>query len=249
MQIYFFTETGFLEKTGLKTAEIRRTFAAIADGTDTTDLVVAVYLVKKSVFSGGTAYARNWLTPTAFSTGRGRWKLSRLFPVPAELPEKFKLIRLLPKWQHFPGSISDIYGWTFSYQSFTDHLALVFAHELHHFRRYHLGEHPREGEHGANLWALKRVGEIGLSVTGERVKVLRKRKKSPLFRKKDQFVGFRKLNTGDSVYISHDPRSKYVDQQAVVQRPIRKNSKRLVIQTADKKNWRWPMQWLEIIEE
>lgn len=249
MQIYFFTETGFLEKTGLKTAEIRRTFSVIADGTDTTDLVVAVYLVKNSSFSGGTAYARHWLKPTEFSTGRGRWKLSRLFQVPPNLPEKYKLIRLLPRWQHFPGTISDTYGWTFSYQKFTDHLALVFAHELHHFRRYHLGKHPREGEHSANLWALKRVCDIGLPVTGERVKVVRKRKKSSLFRKKDPFVGFRELKIGDSVYISHDPRSKYVDQHAVVQRPIRKNSKRLVIQTADKKNWRWPMQWLEIIKK
>jgi hypothetical protein len=72
-----------------------------------------------------------------------------------------------------------VYGWQVSCPDFSGHLAYLFAHELHHFRRHHLGMHPGEGEQSACRWALARMIEADFDVTGERVQTGR-RKVKPL---------------------------------------------------------------------
>jgi len=225
----------------------------VAGETDTTDLVVSVYHFQKSPGHRGTAYVQRWMHPADFATGRGKWAFTRQWPIPPDLPERFKLIRVLISGTggNYPKSEMDIYGWLFRYQSMQDHLALLFAHELHHFRRHHLGFHPREGEHGANRWALDHVLKHGYSIEGYRRKSRRTRR-FPItgilkkFPSADPFPGFRSLEPGAIVHIIHDPKGRYTGQDATVQRRIRSNSKRLVIRTNDAAVWRWPMQWLSV---
>jgi hypothetical protein len=72
-----------------------------------------------------------------------------------------------------------------------DQLAFFFAHELHHFRRYHLSFHPRQGEHGANAWARDRCQELGFSVASHRLPV------KPVRRKRSGFSLAQVLNPFD----------------------------------------------------
>lgn len=222
----------------------------VAEGTDTADLVVALYLLPGQSATRGAAYVRRWITPARFLPTHGRWKPVRAFGTPSDLPPQFKLIRLRlnDAPSAYPKKETDIYGWQFHYPDFQTHLAHLFAHELHHFRRHHLGLHPREGEHSANRWALDRVRTLGFSLEYLRIRKRRIRtRKRPLFKRMggDPFASFRELKGGNTVCIVTDPGGRYTGQTAQVIRPIRANSKRMVIRTADGKEWRWPMNWLD----
>jgi len=225
----------------------------IADGTDTSQLVIASYFCGSSDWSGGIAYARDWLTPQQFISPRGRWKLTQKFNVPGDLPIVFKLIRLHIGMKNFkyPLCLVDRYGWKLCYDSFTDHVAFLFSHELHHFRRYHLGLHDREGENSANRWALNRLLQLNYHVTGEKLSRSNNRSNLARFIRShliaDPYKKFRSLNTGDKVLIRYDPRGHYRSHIVSVVRPIRKNSKRIVVETHDGKQWRWPLEWVEIM--
>lgn len=253
MKCYFWGEDVALNGHSTDIESVEAIFEKIATGTDTRDLVVSCYFLSRSRWYGGSAYVRNWILPNEFSTSRGKWRFTRYFPRPDDLPARFKLIRLLVVQNlltnHFPLKLKDGYGWEFEYQNEESYLALLFAHELHHFRRYHLGLHPGEGEKSANRWALKHVQQLGFPVSGRvRKQPGRKRlKPSKRFFWHDQYAEFRTLVAGNQVYIRHDPRGKYSSKIATVLRPIRSNSKRIAIQTDDKKAWLWPMEWLDAI--
>jgi len=230
-------------------------FSRIASSTDTADLVVALYLLPGVNKTRGTAYVHRELETRNFTTGRGKWAFTRKFPVPEDLPDTFKLIRLRIDCNstRYPHIEKDIYGWEFSYPSFTDHLATLFAHELHHFRRYHLNLHPGKGEQSANKWAVLHVQSLGYEVEARKIKKRNKKKINystflEKFPRLDPYADFRDLQATDTVRIRHDPSRKYLNQTATVKRPIRSNSKRLVIQTQDGKSWRWPMEWVERIK-
>lgn len=232
---------------------IIKTIEHISNDTDTKDLVLAMYLLKGPRQVRGTAYARAWSTPERFVTSRGHWKITRRWEIPIDLPEKFKLTRMrLDAWEHYPRTETDRYGWQFTYKRFIDHLATLYAHELHHFRRYHLGLHPREGENAANHWALEHARSLGYPVEGRKLsdKTKRTSLQSRLIRRYphlDPYREFRQLRKGDRLIIAKDPQHRYIGQTVQIVRPIRSNSKRIVIQTPDGKSWRWPMEWIEII--
>ncbi len=180
MQIYFFVQRGNWLRCGTSAEELQELLENIAAETDTTDLVVAVHLVRRSGWSGGTAYVRQWCHPAAFYAIRGKWRLGGKREIPPDLPARFKLIRLLlpDDGASYPLTQTDRYGWQYRFMSFSDHLAFFFAHELHHFRRYHLGLHPHEGEHSANAWALARCRELGAGVESRRPGKKKARKRS-----------------------------------------------------------------------
>ena len=237
-------------------SEDKQILQQVADGTDTSDLVVALYLGPEQFRTRGTAYVHRWITPDKFLPSHGSWKDIRTFGTPSDLPEQFKLIRLRMNMDRrsYPKKETDIYGWQFHYPDFKTHLAHLFAHELHHFRRYHLGLHPREGEHRANQWAVDHTQKLGYSLEFRRMK--KRSRKGPSFKdaliKKiipDPFHDFRQLDKNDRVRIITDPRATYQGQSARVLRPIRANSRRIVIQTQDGKDWRWPMAWLEPVNQ
>jgi hypothetical protein len=238
----------------IDTENIRTCLLHTADTTDTSGLIVALYLLPGATQTRGAAYVQRNLTPRNFTTGRGKWAFTRKFPSPVDLPAHYKLIRLRidSSSKRYPFKERDIYGWEFYYPCFYDHLATLFAHELHHFRRYHLGLHPGEGEQSANKWAVKHVQSLGYGVKAGKIKKRKKKKSSystllKKFPRLDPYLDFRQLKPADQVKIKYDPSRKYDNQTATVKRPIRSNSKRLVITTQDGKSWRWPMEWIERI--
>lgn len=262
----------------------------VAAGTDTRDLIVAFYFMKRPLWNGGTAYAQRWMTPQSFQTGRGKWSLTRRFPAPNDLPERYKLIRLklTPNGKKYPLQETDRYGWEHRYGSFEDQLAFLFAHELHHFRRFHLGFHKGEGEQSANRWALEQARKLGFDVASEKLPTTKKARRkssidfykvvnpndfgaqtdagdawrrmlgdallklSPLKRrdyirqKLMLFEELRSLPQGSTLYVDYDPQAIYINQPVVLVRALRRNSTRIVVRTADGKEWRWPMAWLRI---
>ena len=252
MKIYCFSAR---TRTKIDEKELARLLNRVAQGTPTQDLVVALYLLPGAHQNRGTAYCQAWMTPANFLARRGKWTFTQKWSPPPDLPSRFKLIRMRldPNNRLFPRTETDTYGWTFQYATFSDHLATLFAHELHHFRRYHLGLHPREGEHRANAWALRCVQTLGFRVTVRRLP----RKRKPSFIRSlsvkriavfDPFGTFRNLQAGARLIVTHDPKRRYLGQTVTVLRPIRRNAKRIVVQTTDGKTWRWPMAWLRIAE-
>jgi len=257
MKIYQFADPRLLGQIDTSLAEIHDTVMQVSEGTATHDLVVSHYLVETHSWSGGAAYTRIWMTPETFATNRGKWRITSCFTKPENLPPRFKLIRLLPlsKYRPYPIVQKDGYGWEYQYNSFRDQVATLFAHELHHFRRYHLGLHTGEGEKSANRWALAHVQSLGFKVVGrfvdgERERTLRAHQVTRRVQqlKNDPFRLFRGLEKGARILVSFDPSGRYLNQIAMVERSIRPNSRRMVIRTIDGKIWRWPMLWLQSVE-
>lgn len=253
MNIYYFSDTDWKRRLNFDESKLKEIFYQIANGSNTKDLILANYLLVKNSWSGGVAYTRNWLTPKQFINHLGRWKFTQKFGIPHDLPEAYKLIRLQfgIKNLKYPLCQIDRYGWKLTYCSFIDHVAFLFAHELHHFRRYHLGLHEHEGENSANRWALKRLHQLNFQVDG--VKLPQKRKRKSFSQRVhshiifDPYKKFRSLSSGDKLLIKYDPKGHYQDEIVSVVRPIRKNSRRIVVETIDRKQWRWPMEWVSIV--
>ena len=253
MITYLFSNAGNLLRTGMHSRDILNILQTVANKTDTRDLVVSLYLLRGRHENRGTAYVKGWMTPTHFTTTRGKWSITSQWAIPPDLPPKFKLIRMRLDGNKslFPRTEKDRYGWEFRYATFQDHLATLFAHELHHYRRFHLGFHPREGEYSANLWALRLVRDLGFCVEGKKLRKKRRKQSSRTyllrkFPQHDPFSNFRQLRSGAQLIVMHDPHGKYLGQNVTVVRPIRSNSIRIVVQTSDGKIWRWPMKWLEL---
>jgi len=242
MKTYLFYDSPEYDDTFSK--KIINVIKKIACTSDTENLIIAVYILNSCHYSFGTTYTKQF-TPDKFATGRGKWKFSKKWNTPEDLPENFCLIRIcLGQKILFPVKEKDKYGWELTFGSIYDKLAFIFAHELHHYRRYHLSMHPGQGEQSANKWALERSSECDFNVKGKKIPVKRiHRKKNKLLF--DPFKKFRSLNQGDRVLIITDPKNRYKNEIAEVVKPIRKNSKRIVIKTPDKKIWRWPMNWLK----
>lgn len=252
MKHYIFGQPKQLKQLAVPLKTISETLNRVAENTDVSGLVTTLYLLPGAHQARGV-YLRQWASAAKFHTGRGNWAFTRHFPVPNDLPETFRLIRMRLDGspRGFPREELDAYGWHFHYQHFEDQLALLFAHELHHFRRYHLNMHAREGEHGANRWALSRVQALGFHVSAQKIQAKKKKTSRPLFllNRHDPFQSFRRLKPGDLLIVNKDPRQIYTHQTVRVVRPIRSNSKRIVIETADEKQWRWPMNWLTPAEK
>ncbi len=296
MQVYYFARRDSFSRLGMKPEDFRRTFEILAADTDTRDLVVALYLRSSPRWLGGTAYVRQWVTPGRFLARSGKWRLVDAKAQPSDLPARFKLIRLLlPDNAAYPLDEKDRYGWRHHYKAFSDHLAFYFAHELHHFRRYHLNFHPGEGEHSANAWAVARCQHDGFAVRSQRAAPLPRRKprarQTPtfwqLFNPADFFAGERahalwndslkraglalrlskkdkaryvaekcqaglrlyERTPGTLVRITFDPGRRYDGQRARIVRRLRQPSVRLLIETPDGKQWRWPLSWLAAEDE
>ena len=262
----------------------------IARHTPTDDLVVAVYLREGNDWHAHASV--DSMARSGFGRARGKWAFVRDFDIPADLPPRYRIIRIaLGTGIRYPGATADRYGWRLRCQRLDDHLAYVFAHELHHFRRHHLGMHPGEGEQSACKWALARALEEGFHIEGRRetpkggkrrpVRLRGKRDAALLRRVKDAAAGLclehleelvrwasrrataagkrrrwgkwtehfgrlRALPDGAPLHVvGDDLRKGYLGQTATKVRNLRCNSYRMAVRTADGKEWRWPMQWLQ----
>lgn len=277
---------------------IRTILEKVAGTTDVRDLVVAVYLRDRSATWGGE-HVVEWLKPEdLYRHSGGDWSFVRSFEPPADLLQRFKLIRMVfGTSARYPKTTVDQYGWKERFETFHDHLANLFAHELHHYRRHHLGLHPGEGEQSACQWGLRRAKEAGFRVQGVRVRPRRTKPKKRIRvpeserptlvrrtklmlshlsmrdleqvqawiesrrsrlasqaerdREQDHVQRLRALASGAAVRITRDDvrPSAYVGQRAVKIRSLGRGSSRLVIRTADGEEWRWPMAWLEPVDQ
>ena len=247
--MYYFSDIDWKYHYNIKTNELANVLTQVSSDINTDGLILALYLISKNSPSSGIACVQNWLSQKQFISKRGRWSFTKNFPIPDDLPDRYKLIRLQfgIRYLKYPLRQQDRYGCELTFETFIDHLAFLFAHELHHFRRFHLGFHPREGENGANKWALQKVRELNFEVGGEKLSSGKKKNFSKLIQSKlyfDAYKKFRKLERGDRLIIKYDPQGKYQSELVTVLRPIRKNSRRIVIKTNDGKHWRWPMEWI-----
>lgn len=252
MTIYFFSDTDWKRRLNFDESKLRQIFYQVAEGSNTNDLILVNYLLKQNSWSGGIAYTRNCLIPRDFISHRGRWKFTQDFGIPQNIPHTFKLIRLQIgiKTLNYPLCQIDRYGWKLTYSSLIDHIAFLFAHELHHYRRFHLGLHEGEGENRANRWALDRVQQLNFKVAGVKLAQHKKKKKSFRFFTTsifDPYKNFRSLTAGDKLLVKYDPKGNYQNQFATVMRPLRKNSRRVVVETTDGKQWRWPLEWVTVV--
>jgi len=246
MFIYIFSDKAEYKDTDLR--HLKDIMERVAESTETTNLVVALYLQNTHDTSFGTAYI-NYHTPDNFITARGKWKFTKEWPLPDDLPDKYHLIRICIGYKNkFPRTETDRYGWELSFNSVYDKAAFIFAHELHHYRRYHLSLHRGEGEQSANKWAFKHLVKLGFLISGKKLPPKRKHTKNRIEKLLDPFKKFRNLEAGDYVKISHDPKWRYKGETALVLKPVRANSKRIVIETSDGKQWRWPMVWCTVLK-
>jgi hypothetical protein len=163
LRVYIFRNSSSEKVPSFGQENIGSVLQAIASTTDTEDLVTAVYfLALRNDFSG--SYIMPAVSPGEFSTieSRGDSAFVRDFTPPPDLPPSFSLIRMMLGTAYsYPIQETDTYGWTMRYYTFESHVAFLFGHELHHFRRHRLGLHPREGEISANKWALRRALDEG----------------------------------------------------------------------------------------
>lgn len=161
MKVYIFEKRVQCDE-GLRN-DIIATINRIAETTDIAGLVVAVYITPGNAWRGHLV--RQKMTTEVFACRRGKWAFVREFAAPADLPPEFALIRMELGIQGRHTVLRDRHGGEFRFKKFYfDGVAALFAHELHHFRRHHLGLHPREGERAADKWAQQRACEAGYSV-------------------------------------------------------------------------------------
>ena len=293
MKVYIFSDKRALARTGGTAGDLERMLEELALDTDTSDLVAAIYL-----FSGQSVWEAHAvgevIGPERFARERGYWRFIVQSGTPEDLPERFYLVRIaLGLRRRYPATETDIYNWEMTFEDFRDHLAYTFAHELHHFRRDHLGLHAGEGEHSAIKWAIDRVQRAGFNVGGIRLPTRRRRKgkkrllRLPLelrpellrrvklsashlsredLRELDRWIRSRLLTVGRQtrdgrlrehaerlrvlpdgtplLVVHDDDPDGYTGQTAVKVRNLRRNSKRMVIRTADGEEWHYLMEWL-----
>lgn len=159
-------------------AELRRVLETVAQGTDVQSLVVDLYLLSDSgIWRGDCRQPRHRAAPEGRPGGA---QPAAQVPRPGNtVAEPDIRIILGDKWLS-GGEITTRYGMQLKCRGFLDGLAFLFAHELHHYRRHHLGLHPGEGEVSADRWALDRVRQAGLAVEGKRVTVARRKRRQPV---------------------------------------------------------------------
>jgi hypothetical protein len=229
---------------------IRGILMRVADGTDTEDLVVSLYLLARGASWGGHTLARAWSTPRDFFSPAWPRRRRVAFPAPGDLPARYKHIRIffggnLPP---YPSVQVSRYGFRWRFTSFADHLAYLFSHELHHYRRDHLGLHRGEGEVSAERWAYSRLRELGFQTKylGRVERGRRRRRPLPadVIRAHERL---RAVRQGDVLVCTH-PSCRRIgkDDTVRVLRPPRRGAYRLAVRTADGASWLVPLVHLRV---
>jgi hypothetical protein len=141
---------------GFTVKDIRPTLERVAEGFDTTHLVVTLGLTDGTRWRG-TYHPQ--LTPAAWP------HIKDVGKTPADLPARFPCITMLfGTGERYPcRHRPDCYGWHWDFGVFRDQLAATFAHEC-----FHAMEGPDwRDEQAANRWALAHVQSLGYRVEAE----------------------------------------------------------------------------------
>lgn len=244
MQLHIFTSRGAVRRADNTEARVRDVVETLAADTDTGDLVVATYLTRHKDLWHAEATTRP-VTRRMFERGGRKWGFVARFDVPRGLPRRFHLIRMVfGMGATYPMTVRDVYDWELRCERFEELVAYTFAHELHHFRKYALGLHPRQGEQAACKYALAVAPAAGYGVTGRRVKPRKTAALNP------HAALLRALPKGAALVITHDTGPKrYLGQPAIKLHTPRRGKTRIAIRTADGREWYWPMNWLALPQQ
>jgi hypothetical protein len=156
--MYIFVEsTHTLARLGTSEPALRQVLHHVLGAVGTGDVVVASY------YPGGTDWGGTLVggvvTPETFQAAPDRWALVARWRTPADLPPRFRLVRLsIGADLVYPVRATDQYGWVWTFPTCVDHLALLAAHEGSHLVR------PQLDEHATNHWALRQVWACGYAV-------------------------------------------------------------------------------------
>lgn len=225
----------------------------VAEGTDTESLVVLISLEHSTRRWGGAFYPGD-IPRGRLRRLRGPWRKAHPDGIPPGLPETFRLIEVHigSKSSSYPCRDLNRNGFLVSLPSFDAHLAYIFAHELHHYRKHHFGLHPNEGEKGADRWAAARACDLGFEVALEE----RKQKRRRSFLRKRRTVRpsskaaeahwaiMRALHAGALVQLTRsDNRKIPAGSLLSFVRPMR-GSYRVLVKSPDGADLCVPMDWL-----
>ena len=166
MRLLIYSSPGAFTAFQTDRARVEGVIRRIANGTSTRGLVVTVHLAADGSGWNGGFYAKD-IPRKLLLDMRGPWRTAHASGIPPGLPEKFPMIEIYmgAKGARYPSVDYNLNGFRMWCRSFHAHLGYIFAHELHHYRRYKLGLHRGEGEKSADKWAAGRVCEVGYHMT------------------------------------------------------------------------------------
>jgi len=251
MRSYLFCErAGLYDRFDVTPDRLLHLLRRVAAGTDTRDLVASVYLVARGRHWGGQALAGRWSTPDDFFSPRWPPRRRPAFARPAGLPDRFKQVRLyfggdLPA---YPSTQASRYRFLWRFPSFAEHAAYLFAHELHHFRRYHLGLHPGEGEVSAERWAFRRLRSLGYRIECRGRQARGRRRRWPLSPEaRLAHERLRAVREGTPLVVD-DPACRLFGRGETVLtlRPPRRGAWRMAVRTADGRSFLVPLTSLRL---
>jgi hypothetical protein len=249
MRILLFCDRPALyERFGTSAERIEGLLHRVAEGTETRDLVTCVHVTSRGCGWGGQALAERWLTPAFLA--RARWprpRRNRAFAIPDDLPSRFKLIRLHCGGQvePYPACHTSRYRFTWRFPAFEDHLGHLFAHELHHFRRHHLGLHPREGEVAAERWAHARMRALGSGTTLQRRPRQRRRWARQALPRRVLEAHARLADVRPGTPLRCTEPSGRIGGIVRVERPPRRGAWRMAVKDIQGRDWLVPLGYLD----
>lgn len=238
MKTYVFDNGKTFERLGLSTADIRAVLNRIARGTDTRQLVIAVYGQPSHDTWRGVCYG-DTKVPADFVERTGTWRGSIAHGIPTDLPREFKLIRLMigSTKSRWPRRTSDkthqlILGGP------CDLLAFLFGHELAHFRSYHLGLPPGRGETRATAWSIEHASALGYDVAGSPLtRILSSQRKQ--IRSRFQIGSLHVIAEAWPEYERHK------GTEAIVISQPRGSARRVLVGLRTGERFYWPIEWLQ----
>ncbi len=257
MRVLIYSPAGAFRSFATDRMRVEGTVRRIARGTDTRRLLVVVQLNPDTSGWSGAFYSKD-ISRHALHRMRGPWKSAHSGGIPPGLPDKFALIEVSMGCNgiSYPRVEYNQNGFRIWLRSFHAHLAYIFAHELHHYRRYKLGLHGREGEKSADKWAVGRACEMGYAVS---LKPCRKHDSSrrkrrtvpsrPVKMSEDYWNRIRNLKRWSLVRLMKSDNRK-VPAGTILRflRPLRASYRVLVLDHMGFERL-VPTEWLRIVEE
>jgi hypothetical protein len=256
MRVVMYSDDGALRKVGMDRDRATGLMHRVAADTQTEGLIAILSLESSRKRWGGAFYPGD-VVPARMQRLRGPWRTEHPDGIPPGLPDKFRLIEVHigTRGASYPRTDHNRNGFKLWFSSFDSHLAYIFAHELHHYRKHHLGLHPRQGEKGADRWAAARVCELGmpLEMTAfkPRRRLFRRRRKSQPQPTSEQqqlrWERIRALSPGTSIRLTKsDNRAIPPGIQFSFVRPLR-GSYRVLVQGPAGADICVPIDWVEVV--
>jgi hypothetical protein len=256
LRIITYTSPAALKAVSMDRSRIEGLLRRVAEATDTTGLIVITEVSSRNAGWGGSFCMRE-VTPERLARMKGVWREAHSSGVPPGLPSSFRLIemRIGSRGEKYPRIEYNRNGFKLWFKDFSAHLAYLFAHELHHYRRYCLDMHPREGEKSADRWAAARANETGYSMNLVAVKIRRRTKRrsrrrpaGPIAMSETDWNEIKNLPSGSPVCVTRtDNRKLPVGTMVQFIRPMRASYRALVRDPAGDERL-VPIEWLRVVE-